>query len=276
MKTPIAYYGGKQNMLKYILPMIPAHTTYCEPFFGGGAVFFAKPKAKNEIVNDTLDILINFYRIAQTRFEELAREVELYLYSRRQYPEALDIIKGKVEADDVKRAAAWWFYINNTINHKINGSMRTSLGNDSPTTLAKRKHALLSGEIVSRLEGVTIDCYDALRVIDMYDTPDTFFYVDPPYFNADMGHYGGYTEADFVALLDKLENIKGKFLLSSYPYDGLKRNGWNRREIIIPIAANGAVADENKKTKFKTECLTWNYNFSGEQLGLFDGAEAAA
>lgn len=39
LKTPISYYGGKQSMLKHILPIIPEHTIYVEPFFGGGAVF---------------------------------------------------------------------------------------------------------------------------------------------------------------------------------------------------------------------------------------------
>ncbi len=36
-KTPISYYGGKQNMLKHILPIIPKHEIYVEAFFGGGA-----------------------------------------------------------------------------------------------------------------------------------------------------------------------------------------------------------------------------------------------
>ena len=33
-KTPITYYGGKLNMLKEILPLIPEHTIYTEAFFG--------------------------------------------------------------------------------------------------------------------------------------------------------------------------------------------------------------------------------------------------
>ena len=35
MRTPITYYGGKQTMLKHILPLIPSHTLYTEPFWGG-------------------------------------------------------------------------------------------------------------------------------------------------------------------------------------------------------------------------------------------------
>ncbi len=42
LKTPITYYGGKQRMLKYILPLIPKHNVYTECFAGGLAVFFAK------------------------------------------------------------------------------------------------------------------------------------------------------------------------------------------------------------------------------------------
>ena len=52
MKTPISYYGGKQSLLKHILPLIPEHRIYVEPFFGGGAVFFAKEPAKVEVIND--------------------------------------------------------------------------------------------------------------------------------------------------------------------------------------------------------------------------------
>ena len=61
MKTPITYYGGKQTLLKYLLPLIPQHKLYCEPFFGGGAVFFAKPKSDVEVINDINGEVINFF-----------------------------------------------------------------------------------------------------------------------------------------------------------------------------------------------------------------------
>jgi DNA adenine methylase len=48
MKTPITYYGGKQQLSGRIIPLIPEHTLYCEPFLGGGAVFFRKPKSQAE------------------------------------------------------------------------------------------------------------------------------------------------------------------------------------------------------------------------------------
>lgn len=44
LRTPISYYGGKQRLISKILPLIPEHNLYCEPFLGGAAIFFAKEK----------------------------------------------------------------------------------------------------------------------------------------------------------------------------------------------------------------------------------------
>jgi DNA adenine methylase len=73
-----------------------------------------------------------------------------------------------------------------------------------------------------------------LRVIRSRDTPDAFFYLDPPYAGADQGHYGGYAREGFDALLGLPEGIQGKFPLSSYRNKALpefiRRNGWHMVE----------------------------------------------
>lgn len=61
MRTPITYYGGKQLLANKIIAMLPKHKIYCEPFLGGGAVFFAKAKSYLEVINDKNDRLITFY-----------------------------------------------------------------------------------------------------------------------------------------------------------------------------------------------------------------------
>ena len=82
MKTPISYYGGKQSMLKYILPLIPEHEIYTEAFCGGAAVLFAKVPVKSEVINDLNMDLTNFYWIAQTNYSELKFEINKTLHSR--------------------------------------------------------------------------------------------------------------------------------------------------------------------------------------------------
>lgn len=63
---------------------------------------------------------------------------------------------------------------------------------------------------------VSIECADALKYIRRWDSPQTLFYVDPPYPGSENGHYGGYTQQDFEALCDVLDNVHGSFLLSCY------------------------------------------------------------
>ena len=65
MRTPISYYGGKQRMIKHILPLIPSHRIYVEPFFGGGSIFFAKGPSYLEVINDINDNVVNFYQVMQ-------------------------------------------------------------------------------------------------------------------------------------------------------------------------------------------------------------------
>jgi len=90
-RTPISYYGGKQTMLPHILPLIPPHSVYTESFFGGGAVFWSKKKAKIEIINDFNANVYNFYFILKNKFSELKRLVESSIISREVYKSALVI-----------------------------------------------------------------------------------------------------------------------------------------------------------------------------------------
>jgi hypothetical protein len=118
-----------------------------------------------------------------------------------------------------------------------------------------------------------IECKDALKVIRGSDSPDTFFYIDPPYFNADMGHYKGYAESDFNDLLDTLQGIKGKFLLSHYPCVNIDGRGWNTKEFNMILTSSATHGDHPTRKKTKTECLTYNYSFEGEAVNLFEGYE---
>jgi len=93
MRPPISYYGGKQNMVRHILPIIPAHTIYCEPFFGGGAVFFAKKPARLSAINDTNGWAVTFYRQLKCNFEALNDMVQGTLHSEAEHQRAKCILK---------------------------------------------------------------------------------------------------------------------------------------------------------------------------------------
>ncbi|HNV34710.1 MAG TPA: DNA adenine methylase [Bacillota bacterium] len=66
MKALIKWPGGKTRLLREILPLVPPHDEYCEPFVGGGALFFAVEPAASSL-NDISSELVSFYRMVQSQ-----------------------------------------------------------------------------------------------------------------------------------------------------------------------------------------------------------------
>ncbi len=260
MRTPISYYGGKQMMLPHILPLIPAHRTYVEPFFGGGAVFWQKPPSEYEVVNDTNSRLITFYKVLKYDFEKLRNQVDETFHSREQHKDAKEEYKsGKEEINDMLRMAwAVWVQTNMSFTNKIEGGFGYDLLGKCALKIHNKKKALTE-EYQERMKKVTIENYDVLKIMKAYDHEDAFFYLDPPYVSANQGHYAGYTMEDFRTLLDACVGLKGKFLLSSYPEEILleyrEKYGWKTNDIVKTIAVSG----KRSQNRTKTECLTWNY-----------------
>jgi DNA adenine methylase len=257
MKPPLTYYGGKQKMLKIILPLIPEHNQYIEPYAGGGAVFFAKEPVKTEILNDTNGEIINFYRVLQNDFEALKKEIDATLHSELQHRKAKAIYKNPDGYNSIQRAWAVW--VLSTQSMYSNLSKQWNFGHiGKEAELIQRKKENFKDVFSKRIENTSIFCRDALYVIEKFDSPDTFHYIDPPYFNSDMGHYKGYEKKDFENLLQTLTAIKGKFMLSSYPSEMLTKyaheNGWGVNKYECAICA-GLI----KKRK-KIEVLTINYD----------------
>lgn len=258
MKPPLTYYGGKQKLSKQIVSMIPDHQIYCEPFFGGGAVFFEKHKAEVEVINDSNGELINFYRVLKTKYHQLAKEIKATLHSREEHENAEIVMKYPKLFSEIKRAWAIWVLANQSFASMLGGTWRCDLQKNSTATRINNKRINFTKEYAKRLELTQIENCDAIRVIKLWDSKDAFFYCDPPYFNSDMGHYKGYTEQDFELLLQMLAGIKGKFILSSYPSELLdkytKKYRWNS------IKMEGiSVSVSVGKRKVKTEVLTGNF-----------------
>lgn len=95
-------------MIRYLLDLIPGHRIYCEPFFGGGALFFAKPKAEVEIINDLNGEVINFFKVLKSKFPALQKEIQATLHSRELYKKAMKIYNDPKAYTDVQRAWALW------------------------------------------------------------------------------------------------------------------------------------------------------------------------
>lgn len=225
----------------------------------GRPFFFAKEPSDVEVLNDTNAELINFYRVLKTRFIDLEKMVSLTLHSRSSHRDASVIYNNPHLFSEVQRAWALWVQSTQGFCSQLDNSWGYDRSNNTTTKKIINNRDRLTIEYAQRLQNVQLESTDALYVIQSRDSADSFFYCDPPYINSDCGHYDSYTEDDYSRLLQVLKNLKGKFLLSSYPSPILnqfiKRNGWFTEHFEQGVT----VANKSGCRKRKVEVLTRNY-----------------
>jgi DNA adenine methylase len=259
MKTPISYYGGKQMMLKYMLPLIPEHRIYTETFAGGAALLFAKEPVEIEVLNDLNSELVNFYWAATVYYDQLKKEIDKTLHARGVYEHARYIYSNPSFFDPVQRAWAVWTLCKVSFASKLDGSFGFDKAKRSVTKKLQNAKDAFTEELCDRLSKVTIERDNALKMIARFDTPDTFHFVDPPYINSDCGHYEGmFTHVDLMALLELLSGIKGKFMLTMYPHEDIdlmaEKHGWKIKEIERTISSSKTTRNK------KPEWIVMNYS----------------
>lgn len=245
MKPLISYYGGKQRLAPTIISLMPDFKSYIEPFCGGAAVFFALPEDKKriEVLNDKDERIVTLYRIAKTKTDALIEMIDGTPYSRSCHKRASDIWKGKQEATDLE--VAWAVYV--SIMQGFGNKAATGWGYSRVRKVPQFKSRLK--DQIDRLERAYIECDDALKVIQRWDSEDAFFYLDPPYPGTDCGHYKGYTLNDYKTLIDLIATIKGKFLLSNYHQAVTIPEKWIQIEKSLLCSMTNTVEKRGKRTE---------------------------
>lgn len=81
----VPWVGGKRRLAPHILPLLPEHTCYVEPFAGAAGLFFCKPPSKVEVLNDVNGDLVCLYRVVQHHLDEFMRQFRWSLTSRQMY-----------------------------------------------------------------------------------------------------------------------------------------------------------------------------------------------
>lgn len=263
MKSPLKWAGGKSYLAKRIIELMPSHTHYAEPFFGGGAVLFAKnPEEISETVNDINRELQNFWIMLRS---DLFTEINKLLICTPLSEITFNTAKNYIPADN-NMLNAWWFFIRYR-------QSRQALGRDYVTPTRRRRRGMneqvsawLSAveglpEAHKRLKRVEIRCMDAINFINKYDHENCLFYCDPPYLASTRNckqYEFEMSDSDHLTLLNTLARIKGKFILSGYPnemYSTVSHiNKWKMISMDIDNKASSKLTKD-----IKTECLWMNY-----------------
>ena len=209
-KPIIPWMGGKGRIAEWVISKFPVHDCYVEAFTGGGAIFFDKPQADVEVINDINGELVNMYRIIKNHPEEFIRQFKWALSSRQIYewqkmtvPETLT---------DIQRAARFYYLQKLAFGGKCEGQHFGTATTSKPRLNLFRLEEDLS-QAHLRLQGTYIEHLSWEKVIEKYDRKHTLFYLDPPYL--ETAGYGMEFGLEHYHLMAKLAlEIEGMMVIS--------------------------------------------------------------
>lgn len=250
MRPPFSYYGGKVGLAERIIALMPAHRVYIEPFFGSGAVLFAKAPARIEIAND-IDLNVwTFYKVLRERPEELEQACRLTPYHREELAAALL----DEPLDELERARRFWCRINMSFGKQTGQQTGFSVTTARTQSVAATTQARIArfAAAAERMASVVWENGDAADLVDRLATPDAVVYADPPYLSSarrrgsrrlskdylhDMGDEAGHRR-----LAEVLRATSATVLLSGYHdslYDQLYAD-WPRLEFPVRVHSSNA------------------------------------
>jgi len=210
--------GNKKKLAKKIQLHFPPHKIYIEPFFGAGGMFFNKPKAKYNIVNDLDSDVFNLFQVVMDRKEEL----EKAFYLMPIHSDLLKYWKQNKEVDPIKKALRFLF-LSNLTRPTTGDIKRDGMLNDKQITIDGLSNCLNFIEKTNiRFFNENYDLFINRIVLRGNIRPKqdeaTFFYSDPPYLQTGNNYETGqkWTQKDAINLLDCLQKTKCKFAYSEF------------------------------------------------------------
>ena len=227
-KPLLKWPGGKRSELPFIVPRIPQHNRYFEPFFGGGSVYFDAIFSPAH-VNDLHTDLMLFYRCVQEQeesfFDFLYYQIgvweEATLYGRDNlYYE----VRSRYNANNcpTEHRAADFFLLRELayggmFRVNSNGEFNVPFGRayGRNKDLRSKVDNLKSPDVRAKMSLLELHSYDFADFLDRFDfNSSDFMFVDPPYDTSfSKYHQMDFNEADQVRLAEYLSRFEGRFML---------------------------------------------------------------
>lgn len=193
----LKWAGGKKQLLGELLPKLPRrYGRYIEPFFGGGALFFAV-QPKNAIIADSNPEIINVYRAVAQEVDAVIAHLARYDNSRETFYAVRALDWTTLPS---AHAAARTIYLNHTC---YNGLYRVNRQGGFNVPYGKyKKPRILDREALhaasALLENATIACGDYKDILREHARPGDFVFLDPPYLPvSEYADFKRYTKEQF-------------------------------------------------------------------------------
>lgn len=251
LKPPFCRQGNKFYHRKDVIPIIPPHKRYVECFVGTAAIFYNKEKAEENILNDLDTKIVNGLKMIQSA--------------------SLDWNKYRQDLNTIPKVKAFWDAPQKkTKEDKLIREIIRSCFGFSGKPVVKSKNIYKPSNPFDKLEkhladwkeslkGVKIENKDYGAILKKYDSPDTFFFLDPPYENTHTDFdYAQDVDFNFERLANLLHDVKGKWLVTINDSPNIRRlfkdfyiKTWN-----VKSGWGQAVGDDEKR---RGELLISNY-----------------
>jgi DNA adenine methylase len=214
----LRYPGSKWSIASEIVSHFGDHYHYVEPYFGSGAVFFTKEPSPHELINDSNELVVNFFRVLREHTEDFCWALETTPWSREEYAHSHEVTGDPLEdarrfvvriwqahASDLAKKTGWK---NRGVKQRARGmSVRWQR---VPAELAQLAWRLQDAEIESR---------PALDVMRRFSAKDCLIYADPPYVHTTRTqkmYAQEMTETEHLEMLHALLAHEGPVVLSGY------------------------------------------------------------
>jgi DNA adenine methylase len=267
LNSPIKWVGGKSRLRKFIIPMIPPHTCYVEPFAGAAWVLFGKPKSQVEVLNDVDEELTTFFRVVREKPDELIASFEWELVSRAEFNRLASL--DPLTLNDIQRAHRFYYLImagwgGEARYPRFQTSIRDGGHGNRLIGALKTLHKRIL-PVHERLRTVLIENLDWRVCVERYDSPTTVMYLDPPYLGNGVNYkFNMRGERDHRSIAEHLRRTKGLWILSSYDTQDIRDlfDGY----AITPIQSSSGMKTSEaeqrvgRKRTINHEILVTNFN----------------
>lgn len=273
LNSPIKWVGGKSRLRNRIIPLLPPHTCYVEPFAGAAWVLFGKRPSAVEVLNDREQELVNFFRVVKEKPEELITSFEWELVSRAEFERLAGL--DAAQLTDVQRAHRFYYLImagwGGELHYPRFQTSITDGGHGNRLFGALKTLRQRLEPIHKRLSTVIIENLDWQGCFDRYDREGAVMYVDPPYpgngcnYSQNMRDWGAHK-----LLSERLGRARCKWILSSYDKPEVRE--LFAQYFVIPVqSSSGMKMEKNGSTRvLNKEILITNFTPPMETLTAQD------
>jgi DNA adenine methylase len=238
--------------------MFPKHKVYVEAFLGGGAVFFEKEPSEVEVINDLdAELMADYRRVATAPPFSSAYPI---LTSKSAQDKHLNTTHRDKPSQIVESLLRRCNGFGGAYIHKGNqiGVYGKKEGEVLKFSTHERKLRNI-GDYKDRLKDAYLLNTTYQKVLDKFDSPSSFFFLDPPYeMSKGIGYAKGSESFDFEEFADALRELEGKFLvtINDSPYIRKTFKGFKQYKYVV-VGHHSKVSGIGSKDR--KELLISNY-----------------